>query len=183
MKRRWSIAAGVASVVLVAAACGGGDGGGGTVTPISSIGATEGALNLIVWDGYAEPDWVQPFEQQTGCKVTPTVKTTSDDMVSAMEESGGTLYDGVSASGDATLRLIADGAVAPIDVSLFPSFKEMMPALQSPPHNTVDGVHYGVPYMWGPNFLMYRTDTVNPAPTSWDVTFDPNSPYAGKVTA
>ena len=64
-----------------------------------------------------------------------------------------------------------------------------MQSLQSPAHNTVDGVHYGVPYMWGPNFLMYNTDVVTTAPDqlgrrSFEPTLDgaPN-PYAGKVTA
>ena len=85
--------------------------------------------------------------------------------------------------------LIAAGDVAAIDVEkLFPDYADVMPSLQSPAHNTVDGVHYGVPYMWGPNFLMYNTDVVTTAPTSWASVFEttidgaPN-PYAGKVTA
>jgi putative spermidine/putrescine transport system substrate-binding protein len=100
-----------------------------------------------------------------------------------MRQQGGTLYDGVSASGDASNRLIANGDVAPIDVSTFPEYDQVMPSLQAPPHNTVDGVHYGVPYMWGPNLLMYNTEVVKPAPTSWDVVFEADSPYAGKITA
>jgi putative spermidine/putrescine transport system substrate-binding protein len=183
---RWVAVAGV--LALVGAACSkdnnttGGSGDSGGPHPVTSIGPGEGKLSLINWDGYVEPGWVKPFEAQTGCQVTSTVKTSSDDMYTAMTTQAGQ-YDGVSASGDATNRLIAAGAVAPIDVSLFPGFQEMMPALQSPPHNTVNGVHYGVPYMWGPNFLMYRTDVVKPAPTSWSVVFDPNSPYKGKITA
>ena len=95
----------------------------------------------------------------------------------------------MSASGDASNRLIASGAVAPIEPSSIPAIKPTScPTLQAPAHNTVDGVHYGVPYMYGPNFLMYNTDVVKPAPTSWDVAFEktidaqPN-PYAGKITA
>jgi putative spermidine/putrescine transport system substrate-binding protein len=125
---------------------------------------------------------VKPFEKESGCQVDVTYGTTSDDMYNLMTKQAG-IYDGVSASGDATLRLIAAGAVAPVNVDLIPSFDQMMPPLQSPPHNTIDGVHYGVPYMWGPNVLMYRTDVVAPAPTSWNVVFDPNSKYAGKITA
>ena len=59
----------------------------------------------------------------------------------------------------------------------------MMGSLQAPAHNTIDGVHYGVPYMWGPNYLMYNTDVVTTPPTSWDVVFETDSPYAGKITA
>jgi putative spermidine/putrescine transport system substrate-binding protein len=149
----------------------------------TSIGPGEGELDLVAWAGYTEPDWVKPFEQDTGCKVKAKYGTDSSDMVNLMRQGGGTVYDGVSASGDATNRLIAGGDVAPIDIAMFPDYADVMPSLQSPPHNTVDGVHYGVPYMWGPNLLLYNTDVVKPAPDSWSVVFDANSPYAGKVTA
>jgi len=175
-------------MALLAAACGeeevtppGGDGG---PVVIDSIGPTEGALSLIAWPGYTQKAWVRPFEQETGCEVTIKYGNTSDEMVRFMRQQGGTLYDGVSASGDATNRLIASGDVAAIDVeALFPEYANVMESLQSPPHNTVDGLHYGVPYMWGPNFLMYNTDEVTQAPSSWEVVFEPGSPYDGKITA
>jgi putative spermidine/putrescine transport system substrate-binding protein len=191
---KWLAIAGV--LAIVAAACSKSTGGAGSSNSASAgpklvdtIGAGEGQLNLIAWPGYTEKGWLKPFETQTGCQVTVKYGNTSDEMVNLMRQSGGTAYDGVSASGDATNRLIAAGDVAGIDVTkLFPEYADVMPTLQSPAHNTVNGVHYGVPYMWGPNVLMYRTDLVKPAPTSWDVVFEktlngaPN-PYAGKVTA
>ncbi|HXF72924.1 MAG TPA: ABC transporter substrate-binding protein [Actinomycetota bacterium] len=184
----------LATVALLAAACGRAEeapaGGGGTQGPevISEIGPTEGELSLIAWPGYTEKGWVKPFEQETGCKVTVKYGNTSDEMVNLMRQGGGTLYDGVSASGDATNRLIAAGDVAAIDIGMFEDYDQVMQALQAPPHNTVNGVHYGVPYMWGPNFLMYNTEEVKPAPTSWDVVFEPEldgqpNPYAGRITA
>jgi putative spermidine/putrescine transport system substrate-binding protein len=190
MRRLTAVCAVLGAFALVAAACSNGDtgsaGSGSTpssaATPIADLQG-EGSLDLIAWQGYTENDWVKPFEQDTGCQVTVKYANTSDDMVNYMRQGGGTLYDGVSASGDATNRLIANGDVAPIDISQFSQYSNVMQSLQSPAHNTVDGVHYGVPYMWGPNFLMYNTAVVKPAPTSWDVTWDPNSPYAGSVTA
>jgi putative spermidine/putrescine transport system substrate-binding protein len=180
----------MAALALVAAACGSetstSPGASGTTSAATTSIADlkgEGSLDLIAWQGYTEVDWLKPFEQDTGCNVTVKYANTSDDMVNYMRQGGGTLYDGVSASGDATNRLIANGDVASIDISRFPEYAKVMQSLQAPAHNTVDGVHYGVPYMWGPNFLMYNTAVVNPAPTSWDVTFDPSSPYAGKITA
>ena len=163
-----------AVLMLLAAACGGGNdnnggssgGGGGSTGPtaIDTIGATEGQLNLIAWPGYTEKGWVKPFETETGCQVTVKYGNTSDEMVNLMRQGGGTAYDGVSASGDATNRLIAAGDVAAVDVTkLFPDYANVMPSLQAPAHNTVNGVHYGVPYMWGPNFLMYNTDVVTTA--------------------
>jgi putative spermidine/putrescine transport system substrate-binding protein len=191
MRRARSALAVLAGLTLIAVAC-------GKNTPATSsgsklptkVGAGEGQLNLIAWPGYVESgqnsptsDWVTPFEQQTGCKVNVKYGNTSDEMVNLMRQGGGTQYDGVSASGDATNRLIAHGDVAEVNTKLIPSFSQMMPSLQSPPHNTVDGKHYGVPYMWGPNFLMYNTDVVKTPPTSWADTWETSSPYSGKVTA
>jgi putative spermidine/putrescine transport system substrate-binding protein len=160
----------------------------------TSIGPGEGELSIIVWAGYAEDgsnvkeyDWVHPFvTANPDCaKVNVKPADTSDAMVSLMQGGGGGLYDGVSASGDASNTLIARGDVAEVNVDLIPDFKDISPFLQSPAHNTVNGKHYGVSHGWGGNTLMYRTDVVSPAPTSWDVVFDPAKMEAnkGKITA
>jgi putative spermidine/putrescine transport system substrate-binding protein len=177
------------AAMLVLGACG----GTSTAQPASnlptSIGAGEGALNLVAWTGYVESgksdpkvDWVTPFQTATGCTINVKFADTSDEMVTLMRQTGGQ-YDGVSASGDATNRLIAHGDVAEVNVNLIPDFANVIPSLQSPKHNTINGKHYGVPYMYGPNVLMYNTTVVNPAPTSWKDTWDANSPYKGKVAA
>ncbi len=160
---------------------------------LSTVGGQgEGALNLIIWGGYAESganvkeyDWVNPFTAATGCKVNAKTANTSDEMVTLLRQGGGTVYDGVSASGDATLRLIANGDVAKIDPSTIPGFADVSPFLQNAPYYTVGGDHYGVPHGWGGNELMYNTKAVTPAPTSWDVVFDPAkaAAYKDKVTA
>ena len=181
----------LAVMTLVVAGCSsssttdsGGTSPGSGPKVVDSIGQGEGTLSLVAWPGYTQKAWVDPFVTETGCKVDIKYGNTSDQMVNLMRQGGGSLYDGVSASGDATNRLIAGGDVAGIDVNkLFPEYANVMPTLQSPPHNTVGGVHYGVPYMWGPNILMFNTDVVKPAPTTWEPVFDANSPYAGKVTA
>lgn len=192
MRNVRSILALVGVLALAAAACSNNNdsGSSGSATAsgpsaISSIGPTEGQLNLIAWPGYTQKSWVKPFEDQTGCKVTVKYGNTSDEMVTLMRQSGGTAFDGVSASGDATNRLIAAGDVAAVDVNaLFPEYADVMQPLQAPAHNTVNGVHFGVPYMWGPNILMFNTDVVKPVPTSWSTVFETNgNPYAGKVTA
>ena len=109
-----------------------------------------------------------------------TYGQTSDEMVRLVRTGD---FDGVSASGDATNRLIAAGDVKPVDVQkLIPDFKDISPALQSPPHNTVDGLHYGVSYEWGADVLMYNKNVVTTAPDSWGVIFDGTS-YSGKVDA
>jgi putative spermidine/putrescine transport system substrate-binding protein len=153
----------------------------------AELGEGEGEVDLIAWAGYVEDgstdpevDWVTGFEEDTGCQVNVTTGNTSDEMVTLMRQGG---FDGVSASGDATLRLIRNGDVAPVNLNLIPNYADVFEGLKGQAHNTVDGVPYGVPHGRGANLLMWRTDLVQPEPTSWDVVFDENSPYRGKVTA
>jgi putative spermidine/putrescine transport system substrate-binding protein len=156
---------------------------------LQKLGAGEGELNLVVWAGYAEDgstdpkyDWVTPFEEASGCQVNAKTGNTSDEMVTLMKTGQ---YDGVSASGDATLRLIAGGDVAPVNLDLLKNYADIFDGLKNQPHNTVDGVSYGVPHGRGANLLMWRSDRVTPAPTSWDVVFDEAkmAKYKGKITA
>jgi putative spermidine/putrescine transport system substrate-binding protein len=186
-----------AAGLLALAGCGGGGGGGtaapgGGLTPpkidkLAALGAGEGQVNIVAWAGYVENgstdpkvNWVADFEKSTGCKVNAKIGGTSDEMVSLMKTGE---YDVVSASGDASLRLIYGGDVAPVNTDLIGNYKDVFEGLKNKPWNSVGGVAYGVPHGRGANLLMYRTDTVKPAPTSWSVVFDPNSPYKGKVTA
>jgi putative spermidine/putrescine transport system substrate-binding protein len=144
---------------------------------ITKVGKTEGQLNLIAWEGYTYKQWVNPFQKATGCRVKSKFGGSSDEMVTLMRTGQ---YDAVSASGDASLRLIFGKDVRPIDPKLIPDFKNFIPALKSPPHNTVKGVHYGISLQWGPNTLLYNTKKVKPAPKSWSVLY--SSKYKGKVT-
>jgi putative spermidine/putrescine transport system substrate-binding protein len=101
-------------------------------------------------------------------------------MVTLMRQGGGSTYDMVSASGDASLRLIRGGDVQPMNVNLIPDWKNFIPQLKSPSHNTVSGVHYGISLQWGPNTLLWNTQKVTPAPTSWSAIYDPK--YKGEIT-
>lgn len=157
-----------------------------TTAAVATIGPGEGALNLIIWEGYAERgavdpayDWVTPFETATGCKVNSISMTDSNNGVSLMQSGE---YDGISASGDATTRLIQGGIVAPVDVNSLPNYANVFPALKDLPHNTVDGVNYGVPHGRGPNLLAYNTTVVTTAPTSWDSIWEGGSAYKGKIS-
>ena len=144
--------------------------------PLKELGEGEGEVNIVAWPGYIERgetdkayDWVTEFEKETGCKVNVKTANTSDEMVSLMNEGG---FDLVTASGDASLRLVAGKRVQPVNLDLIPSFKTVDERLQNAPWYTVDGVHYGVPYQWGPNVLMYNTDTFKEPPKSWNVVFE-----------
>jgi putative spermidine/putrescine transport system substrate-binding protein len=142
--------------------------------------AGEGSLNIVAWEGYAQDDWVKPFEQQTGCQVHRKYAGSSDEMVALMRQGGGGQYDLVSASGDASLRLIYGHNLAPLDMARITAWKDLIPELQSPPFNTLHGVHYGVSYEWGPDILLWNQQKFPRAPQSWSVIYDPAN--AGQIT-
>lgn len=148
------------------------------------VGAGEGQVNIVAWPGYIENgatdkayDWVTEFEKKTSCKVNVKTAGTSDEMVALMNEGG---FDLVTASGDASLRLIAGKRVQPINTKLIPSWKTVDKRLQDAPWHTVDGVHYGVPYQWGANVLAYNTNVFKEAPKSWGVVFEEQNLPDGK---
>jgi putative spermidine/putrescine transport system substrate-binding protein len=190
-KRR--IAAAIGALALVVGACSTGGSpapSAGSPAPSlpTSIGDGEGQVSVLSWPGYVENgttdpavDWVTPFEDETGCKVTNQVFGTSDEAFSLFSTNPDK-FDVISASGDASLRLVRAGYVQPVNVDLISSYPDIFPALKDKPYNTVDGVHYGVPHGRGSNLLMWRTDDVDPAPTKWAEMFDPASPFAGNVS-
>ena len=152
--------------------------GGNGVPMRTRVGRTERELDLIAQPGYAPAAVTAPFTAATGCDVSVTTSRVPDEMV-ALIKSG--RYDGISASGDVSNRLIAGHDVAPIDTSLVPALGDLSPKLQSPAATTAHGVHYGVAYLWSASPLVYSTTAVSPPPESWETVFDGFS-YAGRVT-
>jgi putative spermidine/putrescine transport system substrate-binding protein len=140
----------------------------------------EGQLTMIAWEGYAQDQWVKPFQTKTGCTVKRTYAGSSDQMVTLMRKGGGGQYDLVSASGDASLRLIYGKDVATVNPAQIPDYTNFYTTFKSPPNNTIGGKHYGISLQWGPNTLLYNTQKVKPAPTSWAALYD--AKYKGKIT-
>ncbi len=189
-KRSVAIAA---CLAVILAACGG-DGDGEAEGPLTEIGDGEGKVVIVAWPGYIEDgstdaayDWVTGFEEETGCQVEVKTAGTSDEMVALMTES--TDFDLVTASGDASLRLISGGTVQEVNTDLIPNWDTVDPRLQEAPWHFVDDAHYGTPYQWGANVLMYNTEVFgDQPPTSWSVVFEPTtlpdgSDNAGHVQA
>ena len=187
----WLAVLGISAfMVLFAAGCGDDDSTTSDSADVpTELGEGEGEVNLIAWAGYVEDgstdpkvDWVSDFEKETGCEVNVKIGNTSDEMVQLMRTGD---YDGVSASGDATLRLIDGEDVVPVNTDLVPNYEDVYDSLKQQPHNSIDGQMYGIPHGRGANLLMYDTNDVKPAPTSWSAVFDEAeaSKYSGKVTA
>src|SRR3954452_14058395 len=194
--RRWCATAAAVTALALVAGCGSSSdsstGASGIQAPkgpkmATSVGQGEGKLNLIAWAGYAEDgstdpkvDWVTPFEKQTGCQVNVKIGNTSDEMVTLMRTGR---YDGVSASGDATLRLIAGGDVAPVNTDLVPNYKDVFAGLKNKDFNSVDGQMYGIPHGRGANILMWNSKKISTPLDSWSAVFTDAGQYKGKVTA
>ena len=188
----------VGALGLALAACGGG--GGGTAAPGGSgqgappggtpyagpVGQGEGKLSVLAWPGYAENgstdptiNWVGPFEQQTGCKVAVKTFATSAEAVQLFATGE---YDVISASGDASLRLVYGDRVQPVNTALVPNYADIFPDLKDKPWNSVNGVSYGVPHGRGANLLLYNKAANPTPPASWKDMWDANSPAKGKIS-
>jgi putative spermidine/putrescine transport system substrate-binding protein len=194
MSQAWKRLGGVAlSGLLVllafaAASCGGG-GGGSSAEQISGLGNSlddikqkardEGQVNLVIWSGYADPAWAKPFTQQTGCKVNTKDGASSDDMIDLINTGQ---YDGVSASGNASVRLMSRGDVAPINTDYIANYADVQEGIKNQSYNSKDDKPYGVPHGRGPNLLMFRTDAVPANTDSWAVIWDKSGPYNGKLS-
>lgn len=166
----------VLALSAVLAACGGAQTGGASTKMQKQVGQGEGQVDIIAWAGYIERgesdpnyDWVTQFEKDTGCKVNVKVAGSSDEMVTLMNQGG---FDLVTASGDASLRLILGGKIQQTNTDLVPSWNSIDPRLQNAAWHTINGKHYGVPYQWGANVLMYNTKAFGgTAPRSWEPVF------------
>jgi putative spermidine/putrescine transport system substrate-binding protein len=176
----WLIAAALI-MAMVGIGCGGDDDGGGDEGALQKVGEPEGQLNLIAWPGYVADPWKSDFEKETGCQIKLREAGTSDEMIDQMRTGQ---WDGVSASGNASLRLVAGGDVDPVNLDLVPNYETVFEDLKDQPYNTVDGVHYGVPHGRGANLLMWNTNAVKPDPTSWGVILDPAqaSKHKGEIS-
>jgi len=170
---------------LILSACGGAAPTEAPAATEEPTAGNEGEVAIVAWPGYIERgandaayDWVTEFEKTTGCKVTVKDAATSDEMVTLMSTGE---YDLVTASGDSSLRMIYGSIVQEVDVTKIPSYSTVDQRLQNAAWHTVDGKHYGVPYQWGPNVLMYNTDVFgDQPPTSWNVVFEEQTLPDGK---
>lgn len=187
--RRSTALAGAAllSTTLLLTACGTAGGGGGGGDEAEGLGEMEGQVSLLAWPGYVEDgsndpavDWVSAFEEETGCEVTSKSYGTSDEAFNLFKSGE---YDVIAASGDASLRLVAAGDVAPVNTDLLKNYDGIFDFLKMQSWNSVDGVSYGIPHGYGANLLMYNTDVFPGGLDSWSAVFDDAAANSGAVTA
>jgi len=137
-------------------------------------------LNLLVWEGYADPSFVQEFEEQNHCKVSASYMGSSDELVAKLRGGSAGIYDVISPSSDVATSIAVAGLAAPLDLTKIPSYNQLSPQLTSLPLVRLNGQVYGVPFMWGPNPIIYDTTVFPQPPDSWNVMWDPK--YKGKIS-
>lgn len=130
-------------------------------------------LSLLVWEGYADPSFLQAFEQSHNCKVSAAYMGSSDELVAKLRGGSASNYDVISPSSDVATTIASSGLAAPLDLSKIPSYSQLSERLRSMPLVRVNGQVYGVPFTWGPNPLLYDTKAFPAAPDSWSILWDP----------
>jgi len=137
-------------------------------------------LNLLVWEGYADSSFVQAFEEQHHCKVSASYMGSSDELVAKLRGGSAGNYDVISPSSDVATSIASAGLAAPLDLSKIPGYVQLSPQLTSLPLVRVNGQVYGVPFMWGPDPIIYDTTVFSKPPDTWNVMWD--SKYKGKIS-
>jgi putative spermidine/putrescine transport system substrate-binding protein/spermidine/putrescine transport system substrate-binding protein len=137
-------------------------------------------LNLLMWEGYADPLFIKGFEEQCQCKVSASYMGSSDELVAKLRGGSASNYDVISPSSDVATMIASAGLVAPLDLSRIPTYNQLTPKLTSMPLVQIKGGVYGVPFTWGPNPLIYDTTAFAKPPESWSVLWDPK--YRGKIS-
>src|SRR5437879_7919746 len=108
-------------------------------------------LNLLVWEGYADPSFVRAFEEQHQCKVSASYMGSSDELVAKLRGGSAGNYDVISPSSDVATSIASAGLAAPLDLSKISSYSQLSAQLTSLPLVRVKGQVYGVPFMWCPD--------------------------------
>jgi spermidine/putrescine-binding protein len=138
---------------------------------LNSCAKKSSNLNLLVWEGYADPSFIRGFEEQCKCKVSASYMGSSDELVAKLRGGSASNYDVISPSSDVATMLATTGLTTPLDLSKIPSYSQLSPKLTSLPL---------VPFMWGPNPIIYDTTVFAQPPDSWSVFWDPK--YKGKIS-
>src|ERR1700735_4295678 len=151
--------------------------GGGTVLAallFAGCGAKTPTLSLLVWEGYADPSFVRGFEESHHCKIKAAYMGSSDELVAKLRGGSASNYDAISPSSDVATMIATPGLAGPLDLSKIPSYSQLSQKLRDMPLVRANGNVYGVPFVWGPNPLLYDTTYFPQPPTSWAELWDPN---------
>jgi len=147
---------------------------------LGSCQKKEESLSLLVWEGYADPSFIKAFEEAQHCKVTASYMGSSDDLIAKLRGGSASNYDVISPSSDVASSIAHAGLAESLDLAKLPGYSQLSPKLRDLPLVKANGHVFGVPFMWGPNPLLYDTTAFPQAPDSWSIFWDPK--YKGKIS-
>jgi spermidine/putrescine-binding protein len=137
-------------------------------------------LSLLVWEGYADPSFLKAFEDAHHCKVVASYMGSSDELVAKLRGGSAGNYDVISPSSDVATSIVRAGLAAPLDLSKIPAYPQLSARLRDSPLVKANGQTFGVPFVWGPNPLLYDTNAFPKAPDSWNDLWNPK--LKGKIS-
>src|ERR1700687_1419403 len=146
---------------------------------LTGCGKKQETLTLLVWEGYADESFIHAFEQAHHCKVSASYMGSSDDLVAKLRGGSASNFDVISPSSDVAASIARAGLAEPLDLSKIPTYPQLSPRLRELPLVKSNGQTFGVPFMWGPNPLLYETTVFAQAPDSWSIFWDLK--YQGKI--
>ena len=152
----------------------------GIVLVLTSCARKVPTLNLLVWEGYADPSFVHAFEETNHCRISASYMGSSDELVAKLRGGSAGNYDVISPSSDVATSIAAASLALPLDLSKLPAYSQLSPQLTSLPLVRANGQVYGVPFMWGPNPMIYDTTVFPSPPDSWSILWEPR--YRGKIS-
>lgn len=150
------------------------------VVTFSACKKKDDTLSLLVWEGYADASYTHDFEVRHHCKVVASYMGSSDELVAKLRGGSAGNYDVISPSSDVAAMIARAGLAAPLELSRLPSYTQLSEKLRALPLVKSNGQTYGVPFMWGPNPLLYDTTVFSQAPDSWAVFWEPK--YKDKIS-
>jgi len=133
----------------------------------------EATLSLLVWEGYADSSFVRPFEQTHHCKIVASYMGSSDELMAKLRGGSASNYDVISPSSDVATSIVRAGLATSLELSKLPSYGQLSSKLRNSPLVKANGQVYGVPFMWGPNPLLYDTTAIDQQPDSWAALWEP----------
>ena len=79
------------------------------------------SLNLLVWEGYADPSFVKAFEDENHCRISASYMGSSDELMAKLRGGSAGTYDVISPSSDVATSITAAGLAAPLNLAQLPS--------------------------------------------------------------
>jgi spermidine/putrescine transport system substrate-binding protein len=181
----------IIALAFVLAACGGGApeaesettdpaaGGGEVSERCGDMSRLADEIFLYTWVEYIDPDIKAQFEEECGVRVVETNFDSNETLLATLQ-AGGAEYDIVVPSDYMVQIMIEEGMLMELDWNVITNMQYMDPLNVNQFFDPEQ--KYTVPYFWGTSGFAVDTNEVTEYTASWEMMFDPESPYCGRIS-